>query len=122
MSETGYPTEKNASLLKRIVEASSNPGDLVLDCFCGSGTTLKVSRDLGRRWIGVDSSTLAIQTTIERLCASPDAGSAADQQLLELIECVPPDHVQYRAFAHSRLGRLRRRDPIGGPKEMARLI
>ena len=72
MKETGYPTEKNTALLRRIIEASSDPQDLVLDCFCGSGTTLSVAQNLGRRWIGVDSSPLAVQTTVERLSAGPE--------------------------------------------------
>ncbi len=63
---TGYPTEKNPDLLKRIVEASSNPGDLVLDCYSGSGTTLAVADRLGRRWIGIDNSPEAIRTTLQR--------------------------------------------------------
>lgn len=57
---TGYPTEKNPQLLTRIIEASSQPGDYVLDCFAGSGTTLGVAEQLGRRWIGVDNSSEAI--------------------------------------------------------------
>ena len=63
---TGYPTEKNYDLLKRIIHASSNPGDLVIDCFSGSGTTLHVASDLGRSWIGIDSSPHAIATTLHR--------------------------------------------------------
>jgi len=63
---TGYPTEKNPDLLRRIILASSNPGDLVLDCFSGSGTTLAVASSLHRRWIGVDNSSEAISTTIQR--------------------------------------------------------
>jgi adenine-specific DNA-methyltransferase len=64
---TGYPTEKNPELLRRIIEASSEPGDWVLDCFSGSGTTLAVAGEVGRRWIGVDSSEMAIRTTLGRL-------------------------------------------------------
>lgn len=63
---TGYPTEKNPDLLKRIIEASSNEGDLVLDCFSGSGTTLAVANMLNRRWIGIDNSREAIKTTLAR--------------------------------------------------------
>jgi len=63
---TGYPTEKNPDLLRRIVAASSNPGDLVLDCFAGSGTTLAVADELQRNWIGVDSSPEALATILER--------------------------------------------------------
>jgi len=63
----GYPTQKPEGLVKRIVEASSNHGDLVLDCFAGSGTTLAVAEKLGRRWIGVDCGKLAIYTMQKRL-------------------------------------------------------
>jgi adenine-specific DNA-methyltransferase len=63
---TGYPTEKNSALLARIIAASSQPGDLVLDCFSGSGTTLETAHRLGRRWIGVDNSPEAIRTTLTR--------------------------------------------------------
>ncbi|MDM8516371.1 site-specific DNA-methyltransferase [Desulfobacterales bacterium HSG16] len=63
---TGYPTEKNPDILKRIIAASSDPGDLVLDSFSGSGTTLAVASQLKRRWIGVDNSLEAIKTTLER--------------------------------------------------------
>ncbi len=54
-------------MLKVIIEASSNEGDLVLDCFCGSGTTLVASEQLGRRWIGIDSSELAVDVALRRL-------------------------------------------------------
>jgi adenine-specific DNA-methyltransferase len=64
---TGYPTEKNPDLIRRIIAASSNPGDIVLDCFSGSGTTLEAASSLGRRWIGVDSSREAISATLKRL-------------------------------------------------------
>jgi len=64
---TDYPTQKPEMLLERIITASSNPGDLVLDCFCGSGTTLAVAQKLGRRWIGCDINLGAIQTTTKRL-------------------------------------------------------
>ena len=63
---TGYPTEKNRALVSRIIRASSNPDDLVLDCFAGSGTTLSVASEFGRRWIGIDNSSEAIATTLRR--------------------------------------------------------
>lgn len=63
---TGYPTEKNRDLLALIIRASSNAGDIVLDCFSGSGTTLEVASQLGRRWIGIDNSPEAIRTTLYR--------------------------------------------------------
>jgi adenine-specific DNA-methyltransferase len=63
---TGYPTEKNPDLLRRIIQASSNPGDIVLDCYAGSGTTLAVADELQRHWIGVDRSPEAVSTIFER--------------------------------------------------------
>ncbi len=63
----GFDTQKPEALLKRIILASSNPGDIVADFFCGSGTTLAVAEKLGRRWIGSDLSKFAIQVTRKRL-------------------------------------------------------
>ena len=63
---TGYPTEKNIDMLKRIIETSSRPGDLVLDCFAGSGTTLVAAEQLGRQWIGADIGDEAIRTIQDR--------------------------------------------------------
>lgn len=63
---TGYPTEKNFDMLKLIIEASSNPGDIVLDCFSGSGTTLGAAFELGRNWIGVDNSPESMKAIFKR--------------------------------------------------------
>jgi DNA modification methylase len=63
----GYPTQKPEALIERIMLSSSNPGDLVLDCFAGSGTTCTVAQQLGRRWIGCDINKGAIQATSKRL-------------------------------------------------------
>ncbi len=62
-----YPTQKPEVLLDRIVRASSNVGDIVLDCFSGSGTTAAVAEKLGRRWIAMDCGKLAVYTTQKRL-------------------------------------------------------
>jgi len=62
-----YPTQKPEELLARIVKASSNPGDIVLDAFGGSGTTCAVAEKLGRRWIGIDCGKLSIYTIQKRL-------------------------------------------------------
>lgn len=62
-----YPTQKPEALLERIISISSNPGDLVFDCFMGSGTTQAVAMKLGRRFIGADINLGAIQTTTKRL-------------------------------------------------------
>jgi adenine-specific DNA-methyltransferase len=63
----GYPTQKPEALLDRIIRASSNENDLVLDCFCGSGTTAAVAEKLGRRWIACNLGRFAIHTTRKRL-------------------------------------------------------
>jgi site-specific DNA-methyltransferase (adenine-specific) len=64
----GYPTQKPEALLERIVQASSNEGDTVLDPFCGCGTTIAVAQRLNRRWIGIDITHLAITLIKHRLC------------------------------------------------------
>lgn len=64
---TGYPTEKNFDLICRVISATTDPGDLVLDCFCGSGTTLEAAAALGRKFIGMDAADAAIKTTLKRL-------------------------------------------------------
>ncbi len=65
--QTGYPTEKNIEMIKRIIEASSNEGDLIMDCFAGSGTTLVAAEELKRQWIGIDIGDVAIETIRDRL-------------------------------------------------------
>lgn len=63
----GFPTQKPEALLERVIESTSKAGDLVLDCFAGSGTTAVVAEKLGRRWIAVDCGKLAVYTTQRRL-------------------------------------------------------
>jgi site-specific DNA-methyltransferase (adenine-specific) len=63
----GYPTQKPQELLERIIEASSNKGDIVLDPFCGCGTTIHAAQKLGRQWIGIDVTYLAINLIKRRL-------------------------------------------------------
>lgn len=63
----GYPTQKPVALLERIIKASSNPGDVVLDAFCGCGTTISAAQALGRTWIGIDITHLAINLIKNRL-------------------------------------------------------
>lgn len=62
-----YPTEKNLDLLKHIIKTSSNDDSIVLDFFCGSGTTLKAAQELGRKWIGIDKSEKAISVSIKKM-------------------------------------------------------
>ena len=65
--EIGYPTQKPKALLERVIRTCSNPGDLVADFFCGSGTTLAAAEDLQRRWIGCDLGRWGIHITRKRL-------------------------------------------------------
>jgi adenine-specific DNA-methyltransferase len=81
---TGYPTEKNPQLLDRIIQASSNEGDLVLDCFCGSGTTLAVASQLGRNWIGIDNSSEALETVLKRF-------SSGLERMGDFVNKKPPE-------------------------------
>ena len=73
---TGYPTQKPLALLNRIVKASSNEGDIVMDPFCGCATTCVAAQQLNRRWIGIDIEKQAVRILIERL--SDDAGLFSD--------------------------------------------
>src|SRR6185312_15191343 len=63
----GYPTQKPLALLRRIIEASTDPGMTVLDPFCGCGTTVEAAQHLGREWIGIDVTHYAITVIEERL-------------------------------------------------------
>jgi DNA modification methylase len=83
-----YPTQKPEALLERILRAASVEGSLVMDPFCGSGTTLVVAERLGRRWLGCDESRLAVHTTRQRLLACPALES------FEVVEGAPPGSVE----------------------------
>ena len=63
----GYPTQKPLALMERIIKTSSNPNDIVLDAFCGCGTTLVAAQNLGRQWIGIDISPTACRVMAKRL-------------------------------------------------------
>ena len=69
---TGYPSQKPETLLARIVAALSAPGDLVLDPYAGSGTTLAVAAKMGRRFVGIDASDVSIQTISKRPIAGDE--------------------------------------------------
>ena len=77
----GYPTQKAESVLHRIIKASSNEGDLILDCFAGSGTTAAVAEKLNRRWIACDLGRFAIHTTRKRLLDIPNSKPFVVQNL-----------------------------------------
>ena len=63
----GYPTQKPTALLERIINASSNPGDVILDCYCGCGTTVTAAHKLGRKWLGIDVTAVAVAVIKSRL-------------------------------------------------------
>src|SRR5437667_8262187 len=63
----GYPTQKPEALLERIIKASSNEGDVVLDAYCGCGTTVAVAQRLKRKWIGIDITYQSISLILRRL-------------------------------------------------------
>ena len=63
----GYPTQKPLALLERIIQASSKPGDVVMDCYCGCGTTVTAAHKLGRQWIGIDVTAVSIAIIKSRL-------------------------------------------------------
>ncbi len=90
----GYPTQKPAALLERIIKASSNHGDLVADFFCGSGTTTAVAERLGRKWIATDLGKFGIHTTRKRLIGVQRELKAAEKD--------------FRAFEVLNLGRYER--------------
>jgi adenine-specific DNA-methyltransferase len=86
-----YPTEKNLDMLKLIVETSSNEGDLVLDCFAGSGTTLVAAQISNRNWIGVDKSPHAIAVAKERLGLGDGKRAPAGAEVLSQIAILEAD-------------------------------
>ena len=86
---TGYPTQKPEALLARIVAASSKQGDLVLDCFAGSGTTMAASEKLGRRWIGIDCGKLSVYTIQKRLLTIAGSKSLENPKKKYGKECTP---------------------------------
>jgi DNA modification methylase len=87
----GYPTQKPEALLERIIKASSNEGDVVLDCFMGGGTTIAVAEKLKRKWIGIDQSVQAIKVTEMRL-----------QKLQGLFSEAPPPEVKVKLSVESK--------------------
>jgi site-specific DNA-methyltransferase (adenine-specific) len=78
----GYPTQKPLALLERIIQASSNPGDVVLDPFCGCGTAIAAAQKLGRRWLGIDITHLSIALMKYRLADMFDLKEKADYRVI----------------------------------------
>jgi len=107
----GYPTQKPEALLARIIEASSNPGDLVLDPFCGCGTAVVAAHRLGRKWIGIDITYLAVDLMRNRLLTTfagdfedgigVDGEPADEAAALALAE---RDKYQFQFWAVAKVG------------------
>lgn len=95
----GYPTQKPEALLSRIIAGSTNPGDLVADFFCGSGTTAAVAEKLGRKWIVSDLGKFAVHTTRKRMIGVQRAMKAEGKD--------------YRAFEILNLGKYERQHYVG---------
>lgn len=104
----GYPTQKPLILLEKIIKASSNKGDIILDPFCGCGTTLVAAEKLGRRWIGIDVSPTACKLMKKRLQkeCSVNANMIRGNVDLNYVKGLPPFEFQNWAVASKFLGRV----------------
>jgi DNA modification methylase len=100
----GYPTQKPEALLERIIQASSNQGDIILDAYCGCGTTVAVSQRLDRQWIGIDITYQSISLILKRL------EDAFGQGILEQIQLngIPKDMKSAEALANKKDDRTRK--------------
>lgn len=107
----GYPTQKPEALLERIILASSNPGDLVVDIFGGSGTTAAVAEKLGRRWITCDFGKHAIYTMQKRMCLIAESQKLGTQEKKKVLYKKPPQPfcvVSVGAFDFQKIMNLRK--------------
>ena len=103
----GYPTQKPEALLERIIRASSNQGDTVLDASCGCGTTVAVAQRLGRRWIGIDITYQSIAVILDRFATTyKDGWLAIEAQIV--LDGVPKDLESAMALANKKDDRLRK--------------
>ncbi|MFZ0914944.1 MAG: DNA methyltransferase [Candidatus Korobacteraceae bacterium] len=100
----GYPTQKPEALLQRIIRASSNEGDLVLDAYCGCGTSIVVAQILKRKWIGIDITYQSISLVLRRM------EKAFGVSVLDKIQTdgIPRDMESAKALAHKKDDRLRK--------------
>lgn len=100
----GWPTQKPEALLARIIEVSSNKGDLVLDAYCGCGTSVAVAERLGRSWIGMDITYQSIALILKRL--EDTFGKAVAEAVV--LDGVPRDMASATALAHKKDDRVRK--------------
>ncbi|RDE04896.1 DNA methyltransferase [Sphingomonas aracearum] len=115
----GYPTQKPLALLERIIAASSDEGDVVLDPFCGCGTAVHAAQKLGRQWIGIDVTHLAISLIEKRMKAAfPDASFTVEgtpRDLASAEDLARRDKYQFQWWAVSMVDAM----PFGGRKKGA---
>jgi site-specific DNA-methyltransferase (adenine-specific) len=115
----GYPTQKPLALLERIIAASTHEGDLVLDPFCGCGTTVHAAQKLGRRWIGIDITHLAISAIERRMKhAFPNAEFTVEgtpKDLASALDLARRDKYQFQWWALSMVDGV----PLDGKKKGA---
>ncbi len=115
----GYPTQKPVVLLERIIAASSNPGDLVLDPFCGCGTTIHAAEKLGRHWVGIDITHLAVSAIERRMKeAFPEAVFTVEgtpRDLASALDLAARDKYQFQWWAVSLVEGM----PLDGRKKGA---
>ena len=115
----GYPTQKPLALLERVIAASSNPGDVVLDPFCGCGTAVHAAQKLGRQWVGIDVTHLAISLIEKRLRdAFPGIGFTVEgtpKDLASAQDLARRDKYQFQWWAVSMVDAM----PHGGKKKGA---
>jgi len=113
----GYPTQKPLVLLERILNASSNPGDVVLDAFCGCGTALVAAQKLKRKWIGIDISPTACRVMAQRLWDDFRLNEGKDFQLINMLRNekqlreIPP--FEFENWAVIALGGIPNRAKVG---------
>lgn len=117
----GYPTQKPLALLERIIQASSNPGDLVLDPFCGCGTAVVAAQKLERRWIGIDITHLAVNLMRTRL--RDTYGDAAQFKVVgeptavdDAVELAATDPYQFQFWALGLVGARPHEEKKGADK------
>jgi len=103
----GYPTQKPEALLERIIRASSNEGDVVLDAYCGCGTTVAVAQRLNRRWIGIDITYQSIAVILERFATTYKEGWPAIEANI-VLDGVPKDKESAIALATKKDDRTRK--------------
>lgn len=95
----GYPTQKPKTLIERIISASSNEGDIVADFFVGSGTTIAIAEEMGRKWIGADLGKFSVHTSRKRM--------------IEVQRQLRTENKPYRAFEILNLGKYERQHYVG---------